>query len=59
MYRHTYNVSNQRHINDIAFLQWTTMPRANGAVSDYDTMLKINHSLHSMINEHYMLRTCR
>jgi len=35
------------------------MPRANGAVSDYDTMLKINHSLHSMINEHYMLRTCR
>jgi hypothetical protein len=41
MYHHMYNVSNQRHINDIASLQWTTIPCANGAVTDNDTMLKI------------------
>ena len=38
----------------MVFLQWTTMLWANGAASDYDTMLRINYSLHSMVNEHYV-----
>jgi len=59
MYHHTYDVSNRGHINNIVFLQWTKMPWANGALSDCDTMLKINHSLHSMANKHYVLCTCR
>jgi hypothetical protein len=31
--------------------QWTTVPWADRAASGYDTMLKIHHSLYSMINE--------
>jgi len=54
-----YNASNQGHINNTILLQWATMAWANGAVSNYDTELQINHSLHSRVNEHYMLCTYR
>ena len=35
------------------------MPWANRARSDYDTILKINLSLYSMVNEYEMLHMCK